>query len=264
MSSHPRPGRPIKEWGDLCERSKRAKIADLANEHHVALTLAASKSAKAAEEKDSASILKRTSKCVDVAQMRRSIDSLTQSTMKLEEALALRTQTDLSDIQYQMLRNSSLSHNVKIYPSLNKLGEEMLKCYPEGVQFTEMSAKCSLQSMLNHTVTRIINMIDLSEGYKVEMNGILYVKIGFDGASSQSIYKQKFDSHKFTEELLQEDSLFSTAIVPLLFKIENIDFWKILNVLVATFVDLFTCNIKKRRQRCVKKKKLVFKLKLVS
>ena len=55
--------------------------------------------------------------------------------MKLEEALALKTQTDLSGIQYQMLRNSSLSHNVKIYPSLNKLGEEMLKCYPEGVQF---------------------------------------------------------------------------------------------------------------------------------
>ena len=76
VSSHPRPGRPIKEWGDLCERSKRAKIGDLANEHHVALTLAASKSAKAAEEKDSAYILKRTSKCVDVAQMRRSIDSL--------------------------------------------------------------------------------------------------------------------------------------------------------------------------------------------
>ena len=225
MSSHPRPGRPIKEWGDLCERSKRAKIADLANEHHVAQTLAASKSAKAAEQKNSAYILKRTSKCVDVSQMR-NIDSLTQSTMKLEEALALKRQTDLCDIQYQMLRNSALSHNVKIYPSLNKLGEEMLKCYPEGVQFTEMSAKWSLQSMLNHAVTRIINMIDLSESYKVEMNGILYVKIGFDGASSQSIYKQKFDSHKFTEELLQEDSLFSTAIVPLLFKIENIDFWK--------------------------------------
>ena len=34
--------------------------------------------------------------------------------------------------------------------------------------------------MLNHTVARIINMIDLSERYKVEMNVILYVKIGFD------------------------------------------------------------------------------------
>ena len=90
--------------------------------------------------------------------------------MKLEEALALKLQTDLSGIQYQMLRNSALSHNVKIYPSLNKLGEEMLKFYPEGVQFTEMSAKCSLQSMLNNTFTKIINMIDLSESYKVEMN----------------------------------------------------------------------------------------------
>ena len=92
--------------------------------------------------------------------MRRSFDYLTQTTMKLEEALALKTQTDLSDLQYQMLRNSALSHTVKIYPSLKKLGEEKLKCYSEGVQFTEMSAKCSLKSMLNHTVTRFINMIN--------------------------------------------------------------------------------------------------------
>ena len=49
--------------------------------------------------------------------------------------------------------------------SLNKLGEEKLKCYPEGVQFTEMSAKCSLQSILNDTVTKIINMIDLIESF---------------------------------------------------------------------------------------------------
>ena len=74
-----------------------------------------------------------------------------------------------------------------------------------------MSAKCSLQSMLNHTATRIISMIDLSESYKVELNGILYVKIGFDGASSQSIYKLKFDSHKFNEESKKEDSLFSNC-----------------------------------------------------
>ena len=123
-----------------------------------------------------------------------------------------------------MLRNS-FSH-FKIYPSLNKQGGEKLKCYPEGVQFTEISAKCSSQSMLNHTVTRIIYMIHLSESNKVEMNGTLHAKIGFNGTSSQTIYKQKFDNHKFTEESKQEDSLFSTAIVTLLFKVENIDFWK--------------------------------------
>ena len=38
-----------------------------------------------------------------------------------------------------------------------------------------------------------------------------YVKIELNKASSLSIYKQKFDSHKFTEEMKQEDSLFSTA-----------------------------------------------------
>ena len=46
-------------------------------------------------------------------------------------------------------------------------------------------------------------------------------------------------------------------------KLKTLTFGKILNVLLATFVDLFTCNIKKRRQSCVKNKKLSFKLKLV-
>ena len=62
-----------------------------------------------------------------------------------------------------MLRNPAFSHNAKIYPSLSKVREEKLKCYPEGVQFAETSTKSSLQSMLNHTVTRIINMIDLNK-----------------------------------------------------------------------------------------------------
>ena len=56
--SQPRPGRSVKERGDPCERSKRAKIVDIANEHHEALPLAALKSAKAAEKKNSDYIVK--------------------------------------------------------------------------------------------------------------------------------------------------------------------------------------------------------------
>ena len=78
--------------------------------------------------------------------------------MKFEEALALKTQTDLSDLQYHMLRNSALSHNLKIYQILINL-----ESYPEDVRFPEMIEKCLLQSMRNHTVTKIINILDLSE-----------------------------------------------------------------------------------------------------
>ena len=61
--------------------------------------------------------------------------------------------------------------------SLENKKKEKLKYYPEGVQFTETSAKYSLQSMLNHRITIIINMIDLNESFKEQ---ILYVKIGAD------------------------------------------------------------------------------------
>ena len=68
-----------------------------------------------------------------------------------------------------------------------------MKCYPASVQFTaKSSAKYSLQRMLYYAASRIINMIGLSKSYKAEMDGILFVKIGFDRASSQSIYNQTF------------------------------------------------------------------------
>ena len=105
-------------------------------------------------------------------------------------------------------------------------------------------------------------MIDLSESYKVEMNRILYLKIGFDGAPSQSIYKQKIDSHKFTEESKQADSLFSKTIVPLLFKVEDIDFWK--NSKCSSYHFCRPLHLQYKKETALCKEEEIFKLKLVS
>nr|XP_012559709.2 uncharacterized protein LOC105845965 [Hydra vulgaris] len=72
--------------------------------------------------------------------------------MKVEDALSLKIQCDLSDEQYQIIRNSSLLQNANIYPSLHKILTEKKKCYPDNMIFSETSAVCSLQSLFNHTV----------------------------------------------------------------------------------------------------------------
>ena len=71
--------------------------------------------------------------------------------------------------------------------------------------------------MLDHTVSRISEIFDMPACGQDDKNfGVIYVKIGFHGASSQSIYKQNYDTNNTIIELKHEESLFSTAFVPLL------------------------------------------------
>ena len=55
----------------------------------------------------------------------------------------------------------------------------------------ETTAEVPLQDMLNHTLSRILELSGDQLGQEEQgKEGVLY---GFDGASSQSIYKQRFD-----------------------------------------------------------------------
>ena len=109
-----------------------------------------------------------------------------------EDALALKIQCDLSDDQYQLLRNASLKQNANIFRTLHSIFAVKSACYPEVTEITETSAKCSLQSMVDHTLSRIIEQSDDDKLKDVESggSGILFLKTGMDGASSQSIYNR--------------------------------------------------------------------------
>ena len=54
--------------------------------------------------------------------------------MKAEEALALKINCDLSDLQYQVLRNSSVKQNAEIYLSVKVICDEKSKCYTENLE----------------------------------------------------------------------------------------------------------------------------------
>ena len=51
------------------------------------------------------------------------------------------------------------------------------------------------------------------------------MKAGMDGASSQSVYNQRFDDTDLATGVENEKSLFQTAIVPLKLEIGDITVW---------------------------------------
>ena len=93
---------------------------------------------------------------------------------------------------------------VSLYPTYNDILDEKNKCYPDNVVFTETKAECDLKSLIEHTASRLLEMnfdkvesvIDQEDASPYK--GTLQCKWGFDGASGQSIYKQKFQT--LTEE----------------------------------------------------------------
>ena len=151
--------------------------------------------------------------------------------MSAAEALSLKIQCDLSNDQYQIIRNNSLIHNADIYPTLHKIVEENKECYTKGLDITETQALCPLQNMLDHTLNRIFQLpesqehLQIVKSAKEDSTGTLHCKIGFDGASSQSVYKQKYEETELTYAQFNEESLFQTAFVPLKLTLKDKTVW---------------------------------------
>ena len=155
--------------------------------------------------------------------------------MKNEEALALKVQCNLSDNQYQMIRNAAKKQHANIFPPLHHIQTVKPNCYPNDTVVTETSAHCSLQSLVDHTASRIIQMpgpngklsdIIRSSDQSATCSGTFYFKAGMDGASSQSVYNQKFEHTNLSEGIKNEESLFQSALVPLKFLVNECEVWK--------------------------------------
>ena len=83
---------------------------------------------------------------MDSTSVRKSIETKVPvpKMMSDDSALALKISCDLSDAQYQMIRNSSLLQDSNIYPTLHKILEAKKLCYPADILITEVSDQCPL------------------------------------------------------------------------------------------------------------------------
>ena len=97
--------------------------------------------------------------------------------MTPEDGLALKIQCNLSDTQYQLIRND-------IFPSLKSIQSVKSSCYPQETEITETSALCNLQSLLDHTASRILQLDSQKLiGIEPGCSGTLYLKMRMDGAT---------------------------------------------------------------------------------
>ena len=111
-------GRPEKSWEQSAPRTKRRKTLDLATKHQTDALAAAVvvRDKDSPGKKDFGYVIKKS--IVDATAVRKGIETKAPEPKMMNDAnaLALKVNCDLSDTQYQMIRNSSLAQDANIYP----------------------------------------------------------------------------------------------------------------------------------------------------
>lgn len=123
-----------------------------------------------------------------------------------EKALSLMVNLKLSRWQYLTLRET-IHKEVFLLPSYNRVLDAKQECYPskDMILLCDEGAEVKLQALLDKTVSRLVTGYDLD--FEAGSNLKLISKWGFDGASSQSNYKQV--GHE------DDSSVFMASLVPL-------------------------------------------------
>ena len=108
------------------------------------------------------------------------------------EALAFIVDHNLTKVTYEAMSATSAAHNASIWPSYRKVGEAKLACRPDETDFSEHCAVVPLQSLLDHTLKRILEsdrkikdqLCQVAEEQRRDLHASLYFKYGFDGSGS--------------------------------------------------------------------------------
>lgn len=217
-------------WTTLSKRTKRRKVteteAKLENVATEAAVFAVERKAREGKKESLAKLLKlamtsplRPLKILESIQT----EKVQVTNLSPEIALALVLTKHVTRDLYQTLRNLAIQSGLKnYYPPYDAILEEKKKCRPiEGPNVTEVQATISLQSLLNHTASRIVDLQDevlIAYAKEEELDEIkltLRLSWGFDGSTGQSIYKQKMDGPG------DDHSLFATTIIPLVVETET-------------------------------------------
>ncbi|KAF2881133.1 hypothetical protein ILUMI_25044, partial [Ignelater luminosus] len=143
--------------------------------------------------------------------------------LTFDEALASFVQKKLTKNQYVAIHTETKTHNADIYPTYAELLLAKKRCYPENISVTEVSAEIVLQSLLDHTVRRImitqkdvLQRVCASSGNSVNVRAIY--KWGCDGAAGQQNYKQRFVDSDHNHD---DSFMFVVSCVPIRFVDEN-------------------------------------------
>lgn len=132
--------------------------------------------------------------------------------LSADQGLAIFLQAKLTKYQYEVIRKVTKTVGCCIFPSYKKIILAKKQCYPNDLSVTETSAGVPLQSLMDHTVRRILEMKPVGElGRFNNQELTLTTKWGFDGASGQNEFSQKY--LKGEGNNLSDSNLFMTSVV---------------------------------------------------
>lgn len=270
----PGPGRPSLAFQNKSDRSKRrdasAISAELKHDPH-RLLHASRYAARHSGNVDLSTIL---NKVVQNPEQPAKIRKLLDTPQVLfrrktpEEALAYILNNSLSKSVYIDTRLESISSGADIWPCYNIVREVKSQCRPlkEDILIQESKAEVSLQSLLNHTVRRIVKMqseviIQYMKNVNVtDTEAVFMCSWGFDGSSGYSAYKQSYAS--ISENVHSNDeNLFVTALIPLRLSVASFILWNNLASQSARFCRPIEMEFVRESIDVVKKKKMTLKSK---
>ena len=76
--------------------------------------------------------------------------------MSPAEALAFIIKMNMTVRNYRLMRENAIDKGHDIYPSYDAVDAMKKLCMPEDVQFSETEAKVSMESLLNHRMSRVL------------------------------------------------------------------------------------------------------------
>lgn len=208
-----KPGRPAKTFSECSERTKRRKTEEVRSTvSEEVIVHAAQVILQTGGKRNASSVLKditnsptSASECKKRHSKSKELEPLTP-----REALRMYVEADLTRRQYEIIRAT----NKNFYPSYELLIKAKEECYPphESLRVTATCAESNLQSLLDHTVTRLSIFLEevLQTITDNERNSLFITyKWGCDG-SQQAQYKQKFYNDADSDA-----NIFLSSFVPL-------------------------------------------------
>lgn len=207
-------GRPKKSFDELNVVTKRKKVNTIHENLSLnELVLATELRYKKEGHLTAAKILKMLNENANVAsQLMEGLKMQNdQKYYTKEEALALSLDMKLSKRQYTAMYEGSKERNTPLYPPYTHINQAKTACYlpKEDFKISEMGFEIKLQSILDLTTNRLLMRDDVHLPQPCPKL-VLMSKWGFDGASSQSQYKQKFQNPQG-----DDSSIFMASLVPI-------------------------------------------------
>ncbi len=215
-------GRPALSFSESSERTKKAKSKNLLEKEGApAIQHAFVHHLRTEKRKEAAEIVQEVafSDRKRAKTISETISAEGEIPYTKEEALALTIDLKLSREAYESLRRGALKRNSKLYPPYGQILQAKEDCYPQEkidsdfpITITPSRVDINLQSLLDHTATRIFMSLPKEEISTFPVQIELISKWGCDGASGQSEYKQALPNQ---EQGISDHHLFMISLVPI-------------------------------------------------